>query len=69
MKESPEPVGSGDSDVLGHHMAVPVGFEPTVRFHAHNFSRVAPSAARTRHRGIGYYIWATGETETICGAL
>ena len=31
-------------------VAVTVGFEPTVRFHAHNFSRVAPSAARTRHR-------------------
>ena len=33
-------------------MAVTVGFEPTVRFHAHNFSRVAPSAARTRHRDL-----------------
>jgi DNA repair protein RadA/Sms len=31
-------------------MAVPVGFEPTVGFHPHNFSRVAPSAARTRYR-------------------
>jgi len=31
-------------------MAVPVGFEPTVDFHPHNFSRVAPSAARTRYR-------------------
>ncbi len=50
-------------------MAVTVGFEPTVRFHAHNFSRVAPSAARTRHRGIGYYIWGNGETEVICGGL
>jgi site-specific DNA recombinase len=32
------------------NLAEPVGFEPTVRFHAHNFSRVAPSAARTRFR-------------------
>ena len=38
------------NDVLRHHMAVTVGFEPTVDFHPHNFSRVAPSAARTRHR-------------------
>jgi hypothetical protein len=30
MKEPPEPVGSGDSDVLRHHMAVPVGFVPGV---------------------------------------
>jgi hypothetical protein len=30
-------------------LAVPVGFEPTVDFHPHNFSRVAPSAARTRN--------------------
>ena len=36
-------------------MAVTVGFEPTVDFHPHNFSRVAPSAARTRHRGQRYY--------------
>ena len=36
-------------------LAVPVGFEPTVDFHPHNFSRVAPSAARTRHRGQRYY--------------
>ena len=36
-------------------VAVTVGFEPTVGFHPHNFSRVAPSAARTRHRQIGYY--------------
>ena len=35
-------------------MAVTVGFEPTVGFHPHNFSRVAPSAARTRHRETGY---------------
>lgn len=35
-------------------MAVPVGFEPTVLFQAHNFSRVAPSAARTRHRRTAY---------------
>ena len=41
-------------------MAVTVGFEPTVGFHPHNFSRVAPSAARTRHRDLGYLIetWA-----------
>ncbi|MEO0024840.1 MAG: hypothetical protein RL196_1281 [Actinomycetota bacterium] len=37
-------------------MAVTVGFEPTVGFHPHNFSRVAPSAARTRHRQVDYYI-------------
>ena len=45
---APDPLqllGSG-----AFHLAVPVGFEPTVRFHAHNFSRVAPSAARTRYR-------------------
>jgi hypothetical protein len=35
-------------------MAVPVGFEPTVGSHPHNFSRVAPSAARTRYRGLSY---------------
>lgn len=35
-------------------LAVPVGFEPTVDFHPHNFSRVAPSAARTRYREIWY---------------
>ena len=35
-------------------MAVTVGFEPTVGLHPHNFSRVAPSAARTRHRGEDY---------------
>ncbi len=35
-------------------MAVSVGFEPTVRLHAHNFSRVAPSAARTRYRQQDY---------------
>jgi len=28
MKESPEPVGSGDSDVLGHHKVGVTGFEP-----------------------------------------
>ena len=38
-----------------HDLAVTVGFEPTVDFHPHNFSRVAPSAARTRHRELGYY--------------
>ena len=42
-------------------VAVTVGFEPTVDFHPHNFSRVAPSAARTRHREIGYYIGGTHE--------
>ena len=50
VEKYPETVGSGYSDVLRHHMAVPVGFEPTVDFHPHNFSRVAPSAARTRYR-------------------
>lgn len=39
-------------------MAVPVGFEPTVGFHPHNFSRVAPSAARTRYRGLFYWTGA-----------
>ena len=29
MKESPEPVGSEDSDVLRHHMVAGAGFEPT----------------------------------------
>lgn len=33
------------------YLAEPVGFEPTVGSHPHNFSRVAPSAARTRFRG------------------
>ena len=28
MKESPKPVGSGDSDVLGHHNVGLTGFEP-----------------------------------------
>ena len=40
-------------------VAVTVGFEPTVGFHPHNFSRVAPSAARTRHRQTGYRISTT----------
>ena len=35
----------------GFSVAVPVGFEPTVESPPHNFSRVAPSAARTRYRG------------------
>src|SRR6218665_634958 len=35
-------------------MAVPVGFEPTVGSHPHNFSRVAPSAARTPYRDRSY---------------
>gem|GEM_PF-2721077 len=38
-------------------MAVSVGFEPTVRLHAHNFSRVAPSAARTRYRDQDYLLF------------
>ena len=38
------------ADLLRDHMAVPVGFEPTVGSHPHNFSRVAPSATRTRYR-------------------
>jgi len=46
-------VGEGDleaavtdlSQLATVDLGVPVGFEPTVRFHAHNFSRVAPSAA------------------------
>ena len=42
------------AEVGGFFVAVPVGFEPTVGFHPHNFSRVAPSAARTRHRGRVY---------------
>ena len=37
-------------------LAVTVGFEPTVRLHAHNFSRVAPSAARTRYRQLDYLL-------------
>ena len=51
-KEPLVPRVSKDLGVLS--LAVPVGFEPTVRFHAHNFSRVAPSAARTRNRGRVY---------------
>ena len=43
-----------DLKVKGFFMAVSVGFEPTVRLHAHNFSRVAPSAARTRYRDQDY---------------
>ena len=35
----------------GVSMAVTVGFEPTVGVNLHNISSVAPSAARTRHRG------------------
>ena len=35
-------------------MAVTVGFEPTVGVNLHNISSVAPSAARTRHRGKAY---------------
>ena len=38
------------SEVRGQSGAEPVGFEPTVGSHPHNFSRVAPSAARTRFR-------------------
>ena len=38
-------------DIRGNCLAEPVGFEPTVGSHPHNFSRVAPSAARTRFRG------------------
>lgn len=34
--------------------AVPVGFEPTDGLHHHMFSRHAPSAARTRYRGLLY---------------
>ena len=37
-------------DAGGFFVAVPVGFEPTVEFPPHDFSRVAPSAARTRYR-------------------
>ena len=45
---------SFDLTVKEFFMAVSVGFEPTVRLHAHNFSRVAPSAARTRYRDQDY---------------
>ena len=46
------------------------GFEPSVRFHAHLFSRQVPSAARTRHRGIDYYIVSTeGSSKAIAAAL
>ena len=38
----------------GLHHAVAVGFEPTVGVNPHNISSVAPSAARTRHRGEPY---------------
>jgi cation diffusion facilitator family transporter len=51
-------------------MAVTEGFEPSVRFHAHLFSRQVPSAARTRHRGIDYYIMSTeGSSKAIAAAL
>ena len=35
-------------------VAVTVGFEPTLAFTPNNISSVAPSAARTRHRGRVY---------------
>ncbi|GAA2751240.1 hypothetical protein GCM10009869_14280 [Amnibacterium kyonggiense] len=38
----------------GSSHAVAVGFEPTDGLHHHMFSRHAPSAARTRHRGRVY---------------
>jgi hypothetical protein len=44
---------------LSELMAVTVGFEPTVGFHPHNFSRVAPSATRTRHRSKYYLSYAS----------
>jgi hypothetical protein len=37
MKESPEPVGSEDSDVLRHHIEEAVGFEPTVAINYDSF--------------------------------
>ena len=48
MRNAPDP--SVYKEFRGVSRAVPVGFEPTVDFHPHNFSRVAPSAARTRYR-------------------
>eukprot|EP01032_Pedospumella_encystans_P038021 gene38021-43065_t len=38
----------------GSHLAVAVGFEPTVGLTPHIISSDAPSAARTRHRREGY---------------
>ena len=40
--------------VATHHMAVPVGFEPTEGVNPHTLSRRAPLAARTRHRRLDY---------------
>jgi cation diffusion facilitator family transporter len=60
------------SSVFRHSvvLAVTEGFEPSVRFHAHLFSRQVPSAARTRHRGIDYYNMSTeGSTRAIVAAL
>jgi DNA repair protein RadA/Sms len=50
-------------------LAVPVGFEPTVDLHPHMFSRHAPSAARTRHRGKVYTPNSVRENEGDVGAL
>ena len=64
-----EIVGDGMSegrprrDALAH-MAVAVGFEPTVSFHPHTLSRRAPLAARTRHRRKAYKHEA-GRTESV----
>ena len=52
--ENPRTVGSRVFDVLGHQMAVAVGFEPTVGLTPHIISSDAPSAARTRHREVPY---------------
>ena len=56
VSDEPEPTsaGSGYADVLRHHVAVAVGFEPTEGVNPHTLSRRAPSAARTRHRRRGY---------------
>ena len=44
-------LGTESTSSKNNPVAVPVGFEPTVESPPHNFSRVAPSAARTRYRG------------------
>ena len=51
---NPQPWVRPSADVLRHHMAVAVGFEPTEGLPPHTLSRRAPSAARTRHRRRGY---------------
>ena len=50
----------------GPQSAVAVGFEPTVESPPHMFSRHAPSAARTRHRGRVYGTAAPSSFCAVC---